>query len=141
MDRIEPDGASFITKEGVKMKIRESEEMYLETILVLKNRLSFVRSIDIAEELGYSRPSVSRAVGLLSRKEYIKISDNGEITLTELGEQRAKEIYERHEVITYFLMELGADVDMAEDNACRIEHVISPELFDLLKKRRDQKQG
>ena len=122
------------------MKIRESEEMYLETILVLKNRLSFVRSIDIAEELGYSRPSVSRAVGLLSKKEYIKIGNNGEITLTESGEQRAREIYERHELITQFLMELGADVDVAEDNACRIEHVISPELVALLKKRRDQKQ-
>ena len=126
-------------KEGVDMKIRESEEMYLETILVLKNRLSFVRSIDIAEELGYSRPSVSRAVGLLSKKEYIKIGNNGEITLTESGEQRAREIYERHELITQFLMELGADVDVAEDNACRIEHVISPELVALLKKRRDQK--
>ena len=117
------------------MKIRESEEMYLETILLLKNRSNFVRSIDIAEELGYSRPSVSRAVGLLLQKAYIQIGKNGEITLTEEGENRAKEIYERHELITGILMELGADEAVAEDNACRIEHVISPELFEVLKKR------
>ncbi len=121
------------------MKIRESEEMYLETILLLKKRTNFVRSVDIAEELGYSRPSVSRAVGLLSNKEYIQIGKNGEITLTEEGERRAVEIYERHELIADFLMELGADAEMAEDNACRIEHVITKELFELLKKRKSQK--
>lgn len=122
------------------MKIRESEEMYLETILLLKNRIHFVRSVDIAEELGYSRPSVSRAVGLLSKKEYIQIGKNGEITLTAEGERRAAEVYERHELIADFLMELGADAEMAEDNACRIEHVISKELFELLKKRKSDKQ-
>lgn len=120
------------------MKIRESEEMYLETILLLKNRNRFVRSVDIAEELGYSRPSVSRAVGLLSKKEYIRIAPNGEITLTEEGERRAVEIYERHELIADFLMELGADAEMADDNACRIEHVITKELFELLKKRKSE---
>ena len=120
------------------MKIRESEEMYLETILLLSNRTNFVRSVDIAEELGYSRPSVSRAVGLLSKKEYIQIGKNGEISLTPAGERRAKEIYERHEVITNILIELGADTEMAEDNACRIEHVITAELFELLKKRLEQ---
>ena len=118
------------------MKIRESEEMYLETILLLKKRTGFVRSVDIAEELGYSRPSVSRAVGLLSKKEYIQINKQGEIKLTELGEARALEIYERHELITNLLIELGADINMAEDNACRIEHVITPELFEVLKKRK-----
>lgn len=121
------------------MKVRESEEMYLETILLLKKRSNFVRSVDIAEELGYSRPSVSRAVGLLSKKEYIRIDKGGEITLTAEGERRAVEIYERHELIADFLMELGADADMAEDNACRIEHVITPELFELLKKRKNGK--
>ena len=121
------------------MKVRESEEMYLETILLLKKRSNFVRSVDIAEELGYSRPSVSRAVGLLSKKEYIRIDKGGEITLTSEGERRAVEIYERHELIADFLMELGADADMAEDNACRIEHVITPELFELLKKRKNGK--
>ena len=118
------------------MKIRESEEMYLETILLLKNRTGFVRSVDIAEELGYSRPSVSRAVGLLSKKEYIEINKRGEIILTQAGEARAQEIYERHELIAGLLLELGANEDMAEDNACRIEHVITPELFELLKKRK-----
>ena len=118
------------------MKIRESEEMYLETILLLKKRTGFVRSVDIAEELGYSRASVSRAVGLLTKKEYIEINKRGEILLTESGEARALEIYERHELIADLLIELGADADMAEDNACRIEHVITPELFALLKRRK-----
>ena len=120
------------------MKIRESEEMYLETIFLLQKRMGAVRSIDVAEELDYSRPSVSRAMGLLSKKEYIQIDKSGVISLTETGEARAKEIYERHEVITHFLIDLGADIEMAEDNACRIEHVISAELFALLKRRLDE---
>ena len=123
------------------MKNRESEEMYLETILLLKNRIGFVRSIDIAEELGYSRPSVSRAVGLLTKKEYIEINQRGEIALTSTGEQRAQEIYERHELIADLLIELGADAETAEDNACRIEHVITPELFELLKKRKENRNN
>ncbi|MBR7099360.1 MAG: metal-dependent transcriptional regulator, partial [Clostridia bacterium] len=94
------------------MKIRESEEMYLETIFLLQKRMGAVRSIDVAEELEYSRASVSRAMGLLSRKDYIQIGKNGVISLTETGEARAKEIYERHEVITDFLIGLGADVEM-----------------------------
>ena len=122
------------------MKIRESEEMYLETILLLKNRTGFVRSVDIAEELGYSRPSVSRAVGLLTKKEYIEINKRGEITLTQAGEMRAQEIYERHELIADLLIELGADAEMAEDNACRIEHVITSELFELLKVRKAKRK-
>lgn len=128
-----------IAARGVGMKIRESEEMYLETILLLKSRMTFVRSVDIAEELGYSRASVSRAVGLLSKKEYIEINKRGEIILTEAGEARAQEIYQRHELITDLLIELGADTDMAEDNACRIEHVITPDLFELLKKRKTKR--
>ena len=119
------------------MRVRESEEMYLETIYVLLQRSPFVRSIDVAEELGYSRPSVSRAVNLLSKKEYISIDKNGQITLTDAGKQKATDIYERHRVITKLLLELGADEDMAEENACRIEHVISPDLFELLRKYAD----
>ena len=115
------------------MKNRESEEMYLETILLLKGRLSFVRSVDVAEKLGYSRPSVSRAVNLLQKKEYITISKGGYLSLTEAGMKRAADIYERHRVITKLLMQMGADSVLAEDNACRIEHVISPELFEVLK--------
>lgn len=116
------------------MQIRESEEMYLETIFVLLERSAHVRSIDVAEELGYSRPSVSRAVNLLSKKEYIKIDKSGQISLTEAGRAKATDIYERHRVITKLLLKLGADEAMAEDNACRIEHVISPDLFELLRK-------
>lgn len=115
------------------MKNLESEEMYLETILLLKGRLSFVRSVDVAEELGYSRPSVSRAVNLLQKKEYITISKGGDLSLTDAGMKRAADIYERHRVITKLLMQMGADSVMAEDNACRIEHVISRELFEVLK--------
>lgn len=115
------------------MKSYESEEMYLETILVLKERMSSVHSINIAEELSYSRPSVSRAVNLLQKKGYIEIDKGGEISFTKEGLVRAKNIYERHQVVTKLLGMLGADKELAEDNACRIEHVISEELFSLMK--------
>ena len=110
------------------MKYHESEEMYLETILLLTERQKEVRSIDIATELNYSRASVSRAMGLLQTKKYIEI-ENGKIRLTPLGLQKANDIFERHEIITDLLIKLGVDRAMAEDNACRIEHVISPELL------------
>ncbi len=116
------------------MKTHESEEMYLETILLLRNRKECVRSVDVVEELGYAKSSVSRAVNLLLQKGYIAIDGNGDITLTEMGQQKASDIYERHRVITQVLMELGADKELAEENACRIEHVISDEIFELLKK-------
>lgn len=114
-------------------KYHESEEMYLETILLLKSKNASVRSIDIATELDYSRPSVSRAVNLLQTNGYITIEKNGEIVFTEKGVSRAKEIYERHNIISEVLMRLGADKETAEDNACRIEHVISKELLEVLK--------
>ncbi len=117
------------------MRTHESEEMYLETILLLRNRREVVRSVDVVEELGYAKSSVSRAVNLLLQKGFISIDGNGDITLTEAGQQKASNIYERHRVITQVLMELGADEELAEANACRIEHVISDEMFDLLKKR------
>lgn len=110
------------------MKYHESEEMYLETILLLSKKYNDVRSIDVATELNYSRASVSRAVGLLQKKEYIKIN-NGNIKLTELGLAKANEIFERHEIITDLLKRIGVDEELAEENACRIEHVISPELL------------
>ena len=115
------------------MKYHESEEMYLETIWLLKKKNATVRSIDIATELDYSRPSVSRAVNLLQNNGYIVIAKNGEIQFTEAGQQKATEIYERHHIITDVLIKIGADKDVAEDNACRIEHVISPELMQVLK--------
>ncbi|MBR2646254.1 MAG: metal-dependent transcriptional regulator [Clostridia bacterium] len=114
-------------------KYHESEEMYLETILLLKKEKACVHSIDIANELEYSRPSVSRAVGLLQKSGYITMSPSGEIALTDAGYQKAMDIYERHRVITEVLVKLGAQEEVAEDNACRIEHVISDELMETLK--------
>jgi Mn-dependent DtxR family transcriptional regulator len=119
------------------MKYHESQEMYLETILLLKKQNGCVRSIDIATELDYSRPSVSRAVSLLQKNGYITVQKNGEIDLTQAGVDKANEIYERHRVITALLIKVGADEQTAEENACRIEHVITPELFETLKKFAD----
>ena len=115
------------------MRTHESEEMYLETILLLSQRKGTVRSVDIVEELDYAKSSVSRAVGLLHRKGYIAIDGAGDITLTPVGKEKAMGIYERHRVITKALMAVGADEELAESNACRIEHVISDDMFDLLK--------
>lgn len=115
------------------MIYRESEEMYLETILLLKQNTQSVRSIDIANELKYSRASVSRAIGLLKEKEYITVI-NGLIELTPEGLKKASDIYERHSIIMKLLIMMGASEDVAEENACRIEHVISPEILDLFKK-------
>ncbi len=116
------------------MRTHESEEMYLETILLLERRKSGVRSIDVVEELGYAKSSVSRAMGLLAGKGYISIDGAGDITLTAAGREKASGIYERHRVITKALMAVGADRELAESNACRIEHVISDEMFGILKK-------
>lgn len=116
------------------MRTRESEEMYLETILLLKQRKGSVRSVDVVEELGYVKSSVSRAVNLLQAKGYISIDESGCIALTEAGGRKAADIYERHRVITGLLMRLGAEHSLAEANACRIEHVISPEMFAVMKK-------
>lgn len=115
------------------MKYRESEEMYLETILLLKEKLEVVRSIDIANELNYSRASVSRAVNLLKDKGYITI-ESAVINFTQVGLKIANEIYERHETITKVLTKIGVPLEEAEDNACRIEHVITPELLEYFKK-------
>lgn len=116
------------------MKYRESEEMYLETILILKKKLSIVRSVDVATELNYSRPSVSRAVNLLVKKNYITMAKNGAIDFTSEGLLKANAIQERHSVITEVFMKLGASKELAEDNACRVEHVITQELVEVLKK-------
>ncbi len=116
------------------MKNRESEEMYLETIYTLLKRKGVVRSIDVAEELSYARSSVSRAVNLLQTRGYIKIDKSGYITLTSEGKEKANLIYERHTIITKALKMLGAEENSAEDNACKIEHVISQDIVYLLKK-------
>ena len=112
----------------------ESGENYLETILIVKKRKGIVRSIDIANELNYSKPSVSRAVGMLKKKNYIHIDKNGYIELTEEGEGEANRIYERHKFITdYFIRVLGVSEEVAEQDACRVEHVISDETFFKIK--------
>lgn len=115
------------------MRTRESEEMYLETILLLTQKKAEVHSVDIVAELNYAKSSVSRAVNLLKKRGYIAFGGNGEIILTEAGYGKASDIFERHNVITSALMKMGADRDTAETNACRIEHVISDVMFEIIK--------
>lgn len=116
------------------MHLQESGEMYLEAIHVLSNRLSAVRSIDISEHLGYSKPSVSRAVGLLKNGGYIVVDKDGFITLTDDGKEVAEKIYERHTLLTNFLTSLGVDEETASEDACRLEHVISDKSFAAIKR-------
>lgn len=108
--------------------------MYLETILLLKKHLSYVRSVDIAEEMKYSRASVSRAMGILQSKGFIRIDAKGAINLTETGKKKAEDVYERHCVLTKLFMSTGADERLAEENACKIEHFISDDMFAILKR-------
>lgn len=108
----------------------ESGENYLETIYILKQKYGFVRSVDIAKELSFSKPSVSRAIGILRDGGYLEVGDNGNLILTEKGEEKAKAIYERHTVLTKFLVEiLKVEPQTAEADACRMEHIISEETF------------
>lgn len=111
----------------------ESAEMYLESILILSQQQGAVRAIDIVHHTGYSKPSVSRAMGLLKKSEQIHVDENGYITLTEAGKQSANKILERHEVLTGCLMRLGVDELTASEDACRIEHVISDVTFEKIK--------
>lgn len=116
------------------MKIHESGEMYLETILVLFQKNGSVRSIDIAHELNFSKPSVSRAMGILKSAGLITMDEAGQINLTPEGKVKAESIYERHRIITaYLIKSLGLDPDLAEKDACRIEHIISQETFEKMK--------
>lgn len=116
------------------MHNNESAENYLETILVLSKKLPVVRAVDIANELGFKKSSVSVAMKQLREKEHITVSDAGFITLTESGRTVAEMVYERHETITKLLTSLGVSEEIAAEDACRIEHVISPESFEALKK-------
>lgn len=116
------------------MSLHESAEMYLETIYSLSRVNSTVRSIDVAEALGYSRPSVSRAVGLLKNDGYLTMDKDGFLALTEKGTEAAKKIYERHTILTAALMALGVDKETAAEDACKIEHDISDRSFDAIKK-------
>ena len=116
------------------MHLQESGEMYLETILILSQQKNFVRSIDVGEYMGFSKPSVSRAIGLLKQGGYVTVGDGGGITLTEDGLFVAKKIYERHKYLTRFLSDLGVNPDVAAEDACKMEHVISDESFAAIKK-------
>lgn len=115
------------------MALQESGEMYLESIYVLSQKSSFVRSIDVCEYMGFSKPSVSRAVGLLKEGNYIVVDRDGYITLTEKGVEVATKMYERHTLLTKFLVNLGVDEKTASDDACKIEHHLSDESFNALK--------
>ncbi len=116
------------------MKIKESAENYLETIHILNKRTGSVRSIDVVNELGYSKPSVSIAMKNLRENGFIHVDKDGYITLTDSGREVAETMYERHTVISSWLMYLGVPKKVALDDACRIEHVISAESFEALKK-------
>ena len=115
------------------MKIHESAENYLETILMLKERNGNVRAIDIANELEFSKPSVSVAMKNLRTNGYIQVDDSGSINLLPEGEKIAREVYEKHTLLTQYLINLGVPAEIAAEDACRIEHVISRESFEALK--------
>lgn len=111
------------------MSVHESGEMYLEAILVLGKNSGFVRSVDVSAYLGYSKPSVSRAVGILRKEGYLEVDEDGGLTLTDTGREIAEKIFERHTVLSQVLMRLGVSEETATADACRIEHVISDESF------------
>lgn len=114
--------------------MQESGEMYLETILVLSKKLNYVRSVDVCDYMGYSKPSVSRAVALLKKGNYIEVDKNGHLTLTPLGKTIAEKIFERHNVLSEMLIKLGVSEKTAISDACKIEHNITDETFEAIKK-------
>lgn len=116
------------------MRLQESGEMYLESIHVLSKQHGYVRAIDISEYMGYSKPSVSRAVNLLKTNGYIEIDGENHITLTKSGREIAEKIYARHMVLSRMLMGLGVPEKIAAEDACRMEHTISDESFDAIKR-------
>ena len=116
------------------MQLQESGEMYLETIYLLTEKNPNVRSIDVCEHMGFSKPSVSRAVGLLKTGGYINVDKDGYLSLTDVGREVAIKMYDRHKLLTDFLVSLGVDKDTAATDACKIEHHISDESFEALKR-------
>ena len=116
------------------MRIQESGEMYLETIHILLKEKQYVRSVDVAEHMGYSKPSISRAMGLLKNGGFIEIAPDGAITLTDAGLAVAEKIYERHTLLTRLLILLGVSEATAVEDACKLEHAISDESFEAIKK-------
>ena len=115
------------------MHLQESGEMYLETILILSQKKRVVRSVDVAEYMGYSKPSVSRAIGLLRNGGFVEVGDGGGLSLTEAGREVAEKIYDRHKYLTKMLMEMGVDEETASEDACRMEHVVSDKSFAAIK--------
>lgn len=116
------------------MHLQESGEMYLETIYILTKEKGTVRSIDVCEQMGYSKPSVSRAVSILRKGGYLTVEDNGHLVLTEEGVRVAERTYERHRILTEFFIGLGVGEETASEDACKIEHVISDETLDAIKR-------
>ena len=115
------------------MRLQESGEMYLETILILSRKLEHVRSLDVAEHMGFSKPSVSRAVGLLKKAGYLQMDPAGYLTLSDFGRVVAEKIYERHITLSRFFMSIGVDEKTALEDACKIEHYISDATFEKIK--------
>ncbi len=120
------------------MSLQESGEMYLETIYVLQKKTNAVRSLDVAEYMGFSKPSVSRAVGILKSGGFINVDKSGFLTLTESGREVACKIYERHTLISKFLVSLGVSESVATEDACKMEHYISDDSFNAIKKHIEQ---
>lgn len=120
------------------MALHESAEMYLETIYLLTSKSNSVRSIDVAEHMGYSKPSISRAMGLLKQGGYLVVDEDGFLSLTQEGRSVAEKIFERHTVLSKLLIALGVDEATAAEDACKIEHVISDASFDAIKRYLEQ---
>ena len=116
------------------MKIRKASEDYLEAMLMMKEKHGYIRSVDVAEHLSVTKPSVSYATKRLRENGYITMDKDGLITLTDMGMEIASRMYERHKLLTYALMKLGVDEDVAQQDACKIEHDLSQETFDAIKK-------
>lgn len=123
------------------MHLQESGEMYLETIYILTKKNHDVRSLDVAEYMNFSKPSVSRAVGLLKKGEYITVNQEGYLHLTAMGEEIAAKMYERHMLLTEFLIRLGVDRETASADACKIEHDISDKSFEAIKRHVNEKKA
>ena len=126
-------------KGMITVSLHESAEMYLETIYQLSQNQATVRSIDVAETMGYSKPSISRAVGLLKKGGYLVMEKDGSLTLTESGLEIAQKVYERHTILTNVLVRLGVSPEVAAEDACKMEHVISDETFNAMKRHMNER--
>ena len=122
------------------MRLQESGEMYLETIYMLSKQMNIVRSIDVVEHMGYSKPSVSRAVNLLKQGGYLTVEDNGNLLLTDTGREIGEKIFARHKVLTRMLTMLGVDEKTAAEDACKMEHAISDASFEAIRRHMEEKE-